>query len=200
MRDPLVLALTVLVLQLLLCISSLPSAAAKRVTISNVLPRLDNTGGFINAHDGGLYEFDGIFHLYGTVYEHCHQPDPTCNGVCGYYNNTFSLYTSPDLVNWTLVSLNILPAMTVDHATVPYWMANVAYNPLTQLYMMQYQQSAHKYHCITWLLLKAAPKHRLTPYTRSALATVGTGIISMALRIAELPWPLPTPPTALLYP
>ena len=124
-------------LLLLLCTAPVP-AAAKRVTVSNVLPRLDSEGRFINAHDGGLYEFDGVYHLYGTVYAHCHQPGPTCDGECGYYNNTFSLYTSPDLVQWTLVSLNVLPAMTVDHATVPYWMANVAYNPRTQLYMMQY--------------------------------------------------------------
>ena len=135
MRRPLLLVLTALAL---LCLTHLPHASATKVTVSNILPRLDTDGNYINAHDGGLYEFDGVFHLYGTVYEHCHQPGTTCDGQCGYYNNTFSLYTSTDLTNWTLVSLNVLPAMTIDHATNPYWMANVAFNPITQLYMMQY--------------------------------------------------------------
>lgn len=152
MRRPLLLVLSQLnVLLLLLCLAPVPFATGKRVTISNVLPRLDTAGNIINAHDGGLYEFNGVYHLYGTVYQHCHQPAPTCDGQCGYYNNTFSLYTSPDMVQWTLVSLNILPAVLVDHATVPYWMANVAYNPHTRLYMMQYC-TAHRHntaaHCL----------------------------------------------------
>ena len=136
MRGPLLLVLTAVVA--LLCISHLPCAVGKRVTISNVLPRLDTDGNYINAHDGGLYEFDGVFHLYGTAYAHCHQPATTCDGICGYLNNTFSLYTSTDLTNWTLISINVLPAMSIDHATCPYFTANVAFNPITQLYMMSY--------------------------------------------------------------
>ena len=135
MCRPLLLVLTALAL---LCLTQLPHASATKVTVSNILPRFDTDGNYINAHDGGLYEFDGVFHLYGTVYEHCHQPDVICDGQCGYFNNTFSLYISTDLTNWTLVSLNVLPAMTIDHATNPYWECNVAYNPLTQQYVMSY--------------------------------------------------------------
>ena len=137
--------LLVLAALALLVVAVLPCASARRVTVSNAVPRLDTDGNPINAHDGGMYEFDGLFHLYGTAYAHCHQAGPTCDGECGYYYNTFSLYTSPDLVNWTLVSNNILPAMTTDHATCPYWECNVAYNPLTQLYMMSYWDGKYGY-------------------------------------------------------
>src|SRR6185437_2711255 len=31
---------------------------------------------------------------------------------CGWYNTTFAVYSSPDLVSWTLESDNIMPEMT----------------------------------------------------------------------------------------
>lgn len=113
-------------------------ASGRQVTISNVKSRFDVDGNFVNAHDGGIYLFNNLYYMYGTVYEHCHQAAPTCDGVCGYYNNTFSLYTSPDLVTWTLITTNILPGIVKDHATVSYWMANVGYNQQTGIYVMNY--------------------------------------------------------------
>lgn len=60
--------------------------------------------------------------MYGTVYEDCVQAGPECTPPCGYTPNTFSLYTSPDLVNWTFVTADILPAMKADNTHVDYWM------------------------------------------------------------------------------
>jgi len=40
----------------------------KAVKISNVQPRRDVNGEIVDAHDGGLEFFNGIYYLYGTRY------------------------------------------------------------------------------------------------------------------------------------
>ena len=117
--------------------------SGKQVTVSNVIPRLDNQGKYVNAHDGCLVKFNETFFLYGTVYGECHQSTTICDGVCGYINNTFALYTSTDLMNWTLISNNIVPEVIVDHNYINYWMPNVAYNSRTQQYVMVYWSSRY---------------------------------------------------------
>src|SRR5690349_19367894 len=97
---------------LLLVAGSLIVCVAPRrvITLSNVEPRFDIDGKYVNAHDGTLVEFAGVFYLYGTVYEDCVQHGPVCDGVCGYFNNTFAVYSSHDLLTWTLLNDNVLPA------------------------------------------------------------------------------------------
>lgn len=115
-------------------------AVAAPVTVSNVAPRRDTSGALVNAHDGCLVQFSpgGLFYQYGTVYGNCSQGGPVCNGKCGYFGSTFALYTSPDLVQWTLVSPSVLPEMERDNDRVSYWEANVAYNAATGAYVMVY--------------------------------------------------------------
>ena len=125
-------------LGLLLCWFLLSTTLALPVTIRNDVPRVDTEGNIVNAHDGSVVLFDGIYFMYGTVYENCIQPGTQCAAPCGYSPNTFALYTSPDLVTWTLQSTDILVNMTNDNSKIDYWMPVVARNPTTGVFVMQY--------------------------------------------------------------
>jgi hypothetical protein len=114
------------------------SPSTNVVTIHNDIPRVDQYGHIVNAHDGSVVYFDGLYFLYGTVYENCTQKGSQCDSPCGYSPNTFSLYTSYDLQSWTFQTANILPNMTIDNKDVNYWMPVVAYNKITSTYVMQY--------------------------------------------------------------
>ena len=139
--------------------SSFFFVSSKQVTISNVIPRLDVKGEFVDAHDGCIVKFDNTYFMYGTVYGHCHQNTTICNGVCGYLNNTFALYVSQDLVNWTLINNNIVPEVTKDNHYINYWMPNIGYNYLTKKYMMIYWSSRFGFQNSTVALAVAS-----TPY------------------------------------
>ena len=132
----------------LLCTAGL----AAIVTIRNDVPRVDQYGHIVNAHDGSVVHFEGspfagTYFMYGTVYENCTQFGSQCNHypepLCGYNPNTFALYTSPDLQVWTLVSTDVLPEMAKDNSRIDYWMPVVARNPTTSKFIMQYWSS----HC-----------------------------------------------------
>ena len=114
------------------------SLSTNVVTIHNDIPRVDQYGHIVNAHDGSVVYFDGLYFMYGTVYENCTQKGSQCDSPCGYSPNTFSLYTSYDLQSWTFQTANILPNMTIDNKDVNYWMPVVAYNKITSTYVMQY--------------------------------------------------------------
>lgn len=43
-----------------------------------------------------------------------------CANRCGYFNNTFVAYTSPDLESWTLSSPDLVPAIAADAASIEY--------------------------------------------------------------------------------
>ena len=121
---------------------SLLSAAALSATLSNVAPRLDVNGVIVNAHSGGLYRFPrdapspDLFYLYGTKYPMCHQNGHICEQGCGYYNNSFVVYTSPDLETWTLAAPSLLALP--DAASVEYDEANVGWNRATGDYVMSF--------------------------------------------------------------
>jgi hypothetical protein len=91
-------------------------------TIRNDIPRLDQYGHIVNAHDGSVVFFNGTYFMYGTVYENCTQPGSQCANPCGYTPNTYALYTSVDLESWSLQSTNILPDMDKDNHSNDYWM------------------------------------------------------------------------------
>ena len=107
-------------------------------TISNVAPRFDTSGHYVNAHDGCLVQFNDTYYLYGTIYENCTQSGPHCDGKCGYYGNKFAVYSSKDLMQWNLLSNNALPELTKDNDKYSYWEPNVGFNNLTKQYVMIY--------------------------------------------------------------
>lgn len=111
-------------------------------TIHNDVPRVDTEGNIVNAHDGSLMRHNGTFYLFGTVYEQCVQRGLQCTAPCGYNPNRFAVYTSPDLMSWTLANDNVLPSVMVDNNKTNYWMPVVAFNPSTATFVMQYWSSA----------------------------------------------------------
>ena len=128
---------------------------ARRVTIHNDVPRRDVDGNILNAHDGAVVQFTAStdapntgFFMYGTVYENCTQSGPQCvaHATCGYVPNRYSLYHSPDMIEWTLRSDNIMPSVAVDNSVINYWMPNVFFNPLTNKYVMQFWSSHCGFH------------------------------------------------------
>ena len=87
----------------------------KNVTISNVAPRVDDTGAILRVQDGCLAIFDGTFYLYGARYQCCTVDEqPGCYQPCGWRNATFAVYSSPDLTTWHLENDNLMPIMTVE--------------------------------------------------------------------------------------
>jgi hypothetical protein len=85
--------------------ASAPDAAPYLSTLTNFVvvadagvqvTRFDTSGNAVDAHDGQIALFNGIYYLYGTSY------------ACGYFLQTatapfcgFKAYRSTDLVHWT---------------------------------------------------------------------------------------------------
>lgn len=125
-------------LQLLLVLNLILPATSVSTVISNIVPRYDTNGSYVNAHDGCLIQYNQTFYQYGTVYEECIQEGPICDGKCGYLGNIFSVYSSPDLQTWTLLNENVLPELNKDNDHVSYWEANVGYHADTDTFFMFY--------------------------------------------------------------
>ena len=80
----------------------------RQVTISNVIPRRDTNGSIIDAHDGNVFYYDGLYYYYGASYGLCKEPPGPSGctvwhpGGCGFQlDHNVSLYTSADLDIWT---------------------------------------------------------------------------------------------------
>ena len=84
-------------------------------TLSNVRPRLDDTGEIMRVQDGCLQNFGGTFYMYGARYQCCAVAEqPGCYQKCGWRNTTFAVYSSPDLETWHLESADIFPVISGD--------------------------------------------------------------------------------------
>jgi len=96
-----------------LCAAALIHAA----TLYNNVPRRDQQGNILQVADGSILWWQELFvtefYLYGSVYQPCPVAQQnTCYMPCGWYNTTFGIYVSTDMVTWSLVTLNALPQMT----------------------------------------------------------------------------------------
>jgi hypothetical protein len=86
----------------------------RSVTISNIKPRVDDTGEILRVQDGCLSNFDGLYYLYGARYQCCPVDEqPGCYQTCGWRNTTFAVYISHDLETWHLESDNIFPVISI---------------------------------------------------------------------------------------
>jgi len=94
-----------------------------RISIDNENPRRDMDGNIIDAHDGSIEFWDGLFWLYGTRYA-----DSDGYDVGG---NHFVSYSSPDLEKWTPRGI-LLP----DRPTGLYSRPYVKKNPITGQYVL----------------------------------------------------------------
>jgi len=99
--------------------------------IQNKSPRLDIDGDIIDAHDGCLEFYDGVFYLYGTVY----------GDTNGYSQlNHYACYSSTDLKIWRCHG-DILPLHKPALRVRPY----VKRCPATGQFVLWY------YHCTRWI-------------------------------------------------
>jgi len=119
-------------------------AAARSVTISNVVPRRDSDGAILDAHDSKILLRNGRFEWFAASYGNCTEPAGNSGcasvsvGACGFQtDHNVSLYTSTDLVSWVnqgvvFGALNNLPPNSVLFAP------KTVYNAKTQLYVMYF--------------------------------------------------------------
>jgi len=105
------------------CDGKRPEEKARAVTINNVEPRRDVAGEIIDAHDGCIQFFNGHYYLYGTAY----------GKSDGFTNNSFRVYSSPDLGEWTLEG-ELLKERPPGIYCRPY----VVFNPNTRKYVLWY--------------------------------------------------------------
>ena len=109
------------------------------VTISNVQPRRDASGGLMDLHDGVILSVNGTFFYWGMAYGLCNVTKSGCDGLwypphCGYRtNHNLSLYSSPDLMTWTYI-LDALPMPL--RPTAVYYRPQVVFNPRTRLFVL----------------------------------------------------------------
>ncbi|CAF1594274.1 unnamed protein product, partial [Adineta ricciae] len=97
-----------MVLFIVLLITIFNGIACRNVTISNVIPRRDTNESILDAHDGNVFLYAGLYYYYGASYGLCKEPPGPSGctvwhvGGCGFQlNHNVSLYTSPDLSVWT---------------------------------------------------------------------------------------------------
>ena len=82
-------------------------------TLSNLLPRRDDTGAILRVQDGCLQRFNEKWYLYGARYQCCPVSEqPACYSPCGWRNATYAVYSSDDLEVWHLENDNLLPIST----------------------------------------------------------------------------------------
>jgi hypothetical protein len=162
---------------LLVFFSCLPPSHSITTTWSNVQMRKDVYGLPVNSHSGNLYRFGPLFYLFGTAYPNCTQPGAVCTTACGYYNNVFVVYTSPDLEQWTLLSGNLVPEMNHDSPIVEYDEVNVGFNVATQEYVMSFWSGRDEFRNSTVPLARSSTPGG--PFKLAAPATMhGASIIS----------------------
>eukprot|EP00937_MAST-01D_sp_MAST-1D-sp2_P004462 g4462.t1 len=105
---------------------ALGTSAARVVTIHNDQPRLDVNGDYVDAHDGMILHHNGTFYLYGEAYG-----DQTLATRYPWAQwPRLKVYTSPDLVTWTLRG-DPLPMVT---GTL--WIPNVQWHAPTSRFIM----------------------------------------------------------------
>lgn len=129
----------------LVCLTvTVGGALANLTVVSNVLPRRDQAGDIIDAHDGNVY-FDSAtsqYIYYAAGYGDCVEPTGLngcaswCDGCgCGfYYNHSVNAYSSPDLVHWTAHG-NVMPLGGARPNAVLF-SPKVLYNARTQTFVL----------------------------------------------------------------
>lgn len=98
--------------------------AEQIVTISNLRPRTDTDGQIVDAHDGRITQFNGVFYWYGTAY----------GNTSGFLkSNFYQAYSSTDLTSWKKER----PLLKNAPSGV-YYRPHVVYNANTKKYILWY--------------------------------------------------------------
>ena len=122
----------------------LGAAAAKPVTISNVVPRRDTDGAVLDAHDSKLLLHNGLFYWWAASYGNCTEPAGNSGcadvsvGACGFQtDHNVTLYTSLDLATWTNAGVVFGASGNLPPNSVLFAPKTV-YNPTTKLFVMYF--------------------------------------------------------------
>lgn len=98
--------------------------AEKTVTLSNLRPRIDTEGQIVDAHDGRITQFNGVFYWYGTAY----------GNTSGFLkSNFYQCYSSTDLTSWKKES-----PLLKNAPTGVYYRPHVIFNAKTKKYILWY--------------------------------------------------------------
>jgi len=107
---------------IIMLVSSTLLIFSQHAIIRNDEPRKDINGNIVDAHDGRVICFGGMYYWYGTSYG-------TTNGFTN--SNYFTCYSSPDLMHWKPCG-----HMLVDAPSGVYYRPHVVYNTKTKKYVM----------------------------------------------------------------
>lgn len=109
---------------MLLVMASFKIGFAQEITIDNTLPRMDDSGQIVDAHDGRIIQFGDTFYWYGTSYANTNGFVTTNHYVC---------YSSKDLKTWKKEG-RLLP----NQPEGVYYRPHVIYNAKTKKYVLWY--------------------------------------------------------------
>ncbi|WP_188195723.1 discoidin domain-containing protein [Nonomuraea sp. SYSU D8015] len=174
------LALLAAVVATVLVVPVVPAAAAPhQTTITNFdaagqqVTRYDTEGNAVDAHDGDLAFFDGVYYLYGTSYDCGYQLQISGTPFCG-----FKSYSSTDLVHWTDRGLlfNASTALWQSRCAPPRfgcYRPHVVYNSATNRYVLWINgyDNNSGYHVFT----STTPVGPFTEVAEPRLAVQGSG-------------------------
>jgi hypothetical protein len=129
--------------------------------------RFDSVAAAIDAHDGEIAYFNGLYYLYGTSYGCGYQWETKGTPFCG-----FKAYTSTDLVNWTDQGF-LFNAQTptwqtrCNGSTYGCYRPHVIYNQTSDLYVLWINAYDNQvgYHVFT----STSP---IGPFTETAVPTL----------------------------
>ncbi len=97
---------------------------AQQIKISNIVPRKDDAGHVIDAHDGRVIRFGDTYYWYGTSYD-------TTNGFTK--KNYYRCYSSSDMTHWKSCG-----TLIIDAPEGVYYRPHVVYNAKTKKYVLWY--------------------------------------------------------------
>lgn len=136
--------------------------AATNVNLPNYIYKYDSDGNALDAHDGKLYYFDGVYYFYGTAYN-CGFRWRTSNFTtpfCG-----FKQYSSTDLKTWKdegyMFDANTTYYQTLCADTAACFRPKVLKNPSTGQYVMWMNSGSSNYSYTVFTSMSP-----IGPYTR----------------------------------
>jgi hypothetical protein len=102
----------------------------------NQVVRFNTRGNGVDAHDGHIAVFGGVYYLYGTAYDCGYQWNTDASPFCG-----FKVYSSPDLVHWADRGYLFDPTSSnwqtrCNGTTYGCYRPHVAYNAATPRYVL----------------------------------------------------------------
>ena len=124
-------------------------SCTKSVNVSNVIPRRDTRGRWMDVHDGNLFadpKGSNRYFWIGMGYQNCTEekgwiPPFDCPGIyrkfgsCGFReDHAIRLYASEDLVRWTLLSEDVFPAERRPKGI--YFRPKLIYHTIKQTYVL----------------------------------------------------------------